>query len=96
MTECGIGIDKNIASPRATAVLASSLSPHSTPEIIEVDEKYSVIKKLYNLVFDYFLERYSGIPTIYMANSRVLGFLRRNYSGLLWTITAGNVKENHL
>jgi len=95
VTECGIGIDKNIASPRATAVLASSLSPHTPQENIEVDEKYSVIKKLYNLVFDYFLERYSDIPTIYMANSRVLGFLRRSYSGLLWTITAGFIDTTY-
>ncbi|WP_162300645.1 glycoside hydrolase domain-containing protein [Anaerosacchariphilus polymeriproducens] len=95
-TAAGIGIDKCVTSQRASAVLASSLSPYTDPKHPDIEQSFAIFEDLYNLVKDYFIEELSNVPTIYMANMRVLGYLRQiEYNSFAWTITAGLIDTTY-
>lgn len=101
--EAGIGIDKNIASPRATAISPANFVSYEIPEEPEITQSFEVFKRIYDLAYEY-LENLStpttGVyPSVLNANIVALQYLRTaaytnsgdgiSLSGVAWDIIAG-------
>ena len=76
----GIGIDKDIASQRATAISPSSFVSYEIPEEPEITQNFEVFKRIYDLAYEY-LENLStpttGVyPSVLNANILALQYLR--------------------
>lgn len=79
-TECGIGIDKCIASPRKTAVSPTEFVSYEIPDEPDIKQEFEVFKNVYNLAWKY-LESLSspstGIyPNIFDANQLTISYFR--------------------
>ena len=90
ITQSGIGIDKCIASPRATAILASQLTPQ-TEEPIEND--FTILGLLHNAAIEYLQnEKNISSPSVNDVNTLVMDFFRQDkYFQGFWPQVAGGI-----
>lgn len=78
--ESGIGIDKCIASPRATAILVDDFVTYTNPDEPAVPQEYTVFEDIYNLAWQ-FLENNASSgdeseATILQANQMTIAYFR--------------------
>lgn len=79
-TQGGIGIDKCIASPRATAILVDNFISYNPPEEPPIIQEFIVFENVYNLAWNYLDSLSSPVTGIYAnvldANQLTLAYFR--------------------
>lgn len=81
-TQAGIGIDKCMASPRATAILVDNFTSYNVPDEPPITQEFTVFENVFNLAWEYLDSLSSPFTGVYAnildANQLTLAYFRSN------------------